>query len=40
MCFTTLEDTTNVLTVILKKMHDTINEMYSEQIKADLILND
>jgi len=40
MCFTTLEDTTSIMTVVLKKMHDAINEMYAEQIEADLIFND
>lgn len=30
LCFTSLEETTNVITIVQKKMHAKLNEMYSE----------
>lgn len=40
LCFTTLQDTTTILTLVNKKLHDRIDEMYSELRAQDLILND
>ncbi|KAL4465387.1 hypothetical protein ABPG72_009132 [Tetrahymena utriculariae] len=40
LCFTSLDDTTNVITIILKKLHERLNEMYSDQITQYLIHND
>lgn len=40
LCFTSLEDTTSIITIVLKKMHEKLNEMYSEQMAQYLIHND